>query len=513
MSTLLHSHLPLAADGTAASWAARLAVLHTGGRVLGFLRDVGIEVDAFLRGEHAALARLARIGGEPDARVNAGTDLNTLARRILPLRTISEQIALKGDPAQHPASVAGQIVGLRSTGSRGGAAVRCGGHRPRADGEHRPGLSARGPAEPDEPDRDRDRAFDEVPRADQRAARGGLALHARPSADHRAPGAKMPSDRMTTCRRPPPHPPSRRLASAVPRAYRRFMDHPRQTLRRRLLRGLLGAACGVAAPAMLRGQGAAFRFGLTPVFLNNESELLARLQGWLEGALGRPVRFVQRRTYREITNLVLVGDLDAAWICGYPWLANRAALALVAVPLWRGRPLYQAYLIERAGGTSGSLSDLRGDTHAFSDPDSNSGYLVTVSDLLARGHEPEGFFARSFFTYGHRNVVRAVGSGLARSGSVDGYVWEALARTEPGLPAATRIVARSEWMGHPPIVCPRAREGSAEIAAFRQALLSMAEDPDGRAALALFELDGFVAGTKELYDPIARRMALLAGAE
>lgn len=291
------------------------------------------------------------------------------------------------------------------------------------------------------------------------------------------------------------------------------MDRSRQTVRRTLLRGLLGAACSLAAPAILRAESTPFRFGLTPVFLNNDSELLARLQGWLEGTLRRPVRFVQRRTYREITNLTLVGDLDAAWICGYPWLANRAALSLVAVPLWRGRPLYQSYLIERAGGAADDLSDLRGNTHAFSDPDSNSGYLVTVSDLRARGDEPEGFFARTFFTYGHRNVVRAVGSGLARSGSVDGYVWEALAATEPDLPAATRVVARSEWMGHPPIVCPQARDGSAEIAAFRVALLTMADDPDGRAALDLLQLDGFVPGTQDLFDPIARRMALLAGAE
>ena len=106
--------------------------------------------------------------------------------------------------------------------------------------------------------------------------------------------------------------PSRRLASVDGRAYRRPMDRFRQTLRRKLLGGLLGAAWGLAAPAVLRAERAPFRFGLTPVFLNNDSELLARLQGWLEGALGRPVRFVQRRTYREITNLALVGDLDGA---------------------------------------------------------------------------------------------------------------------------------------------------------------------------------------------------------
>lgn len=53
------------------------------------------------------------------------------------------------------------------------------------------------------------------------------------------------------------------------------------------------------------------------------------------------------------------------------------------------------------------------------------------------------------FTYGHRNVVRSVAGGLTRSGSVDGYVWEALSVAEPELTAQTKVIARSEWLGFP----------------------------------------------------------------
>ena len=63
-----------------------------------------------------------------------------------------------------------------------------------------------------------------------------------------------------------------------------------------------------------------------------------------------------------------------------------------------------------------------------------------------------------FFTYGHRNVVRAVASGLAQSGSVDGYVWEVMREIEADLTARTEIVQRSEWLAFPPIACPRALE-------------------------------------------------------
>jgi phosphonate transport system substrate-binding protein len=88
------------------------------------------------------------------------------------------------------------------------------------------------------------------------------------------------------------------------------------------------------------------------------------------------VRLVTRRTYQEITSLLISGQLDAAWICGFPFVAHRARLALVAVPLWQGKPLYRSYLIAARDRQANGLDDLKGDIHAFSDPDSNSGWLA-----------------------------------------------------------------------------------------------------------------------------------------
>ncbi len=61
-------------------------------------------------------------------------------------------------------------------------------------------------------------------------------------------------------------------------------------------------------------------FGTTPVFLDEQAQFLAAWQAWLEAYLGRPVRFVQRANYREITELLLAGKLDLAWLCGYPYV-------------------------------------------------------------------------------------------------------------------------------------------------------------------------------------------------
>ena len=254
---------------------------------------------------------------------------------------------------------------------------------------------------------------------------------------------------------------------------------------------------------------ARFRLGLTPVFLDNDAVIIDRLREALSVAMGREIELVQRRTYKEVTGLLLERSLDAAWLCGYPYLQHRDALGLVAVPVWRGKPLYQAYLIVGERIAAKGLADLQGATHAFSDPDSNSGYLVTASDLIAMGTRPEAWFSRAIFTYGHRNVVRAVADGLVQSGSVDGYVWEALARVEPNLTGRTRVVAKSEWLGFPP-VCARKDAASAEpVQALRRALIGLSHSETGRAALSALQLDGFQKAPEGIFDGIASRIRLL----
>ncbi len=249
-----------------------------------------------------------------------------------------------------------------------------------------------------------------------------------------------------------------------------------------------------------------FRLGLTPVFLDNDAEVVDRLRGAFADTLGIPVELEQRRTYEEVTGLLLEGSVDAAWLCGYPYLQHRKSLELMAVPVWNGRPLYQSYLIAGSDNTATTLADLRGGTHAFSDPDSNSGYLVTASDLARMQERPDSFFKRTIFTFGHRNVVRAVGDGLVQSGSVDGYVWEALTKTEPDLTKHTKVISKSEWLGFPPF-CTRAdRAGEPAIRAMRLALLDMGKTAQGKAALDLLQLDRMAAAQPSLYDGIATRM-------
>ncbi|GGB62572.1 hypothetical protein GCM10011316_38110 [Roseibium aquae] len=77
-----------------------------------------------------------------------------------------------------------------------------------------------------------------------------------------------------------------------------------------------------------------FRLGLTPVFLDNDAVVIERLRSAFSEAMGEPVDLIQRRTYQEITATILDGSVDAAWICGYPFLQHRESLSLLGVPVW-----------------------------------------------------------------------------------------------------------------------------------------------------------------------------------
>lgn len=249
--------------------------------------------------------------------------------------------------------------------------------------------------------------------------------------------------------------------------------------------------------------------GLTPVFLDSDLALLRDLERELTVRTGFPVALVKRRTYQEIMGMLLSGQVSAAWICGYPFVRQRAKLSLLAVPLYRGKPLYRSYLLARSDLPGDELDAFRGRSHAFSDPDSNSGWLVTRHMLEERRMTPEEFFSRTFFAYGHRNVVRAVASGLADTGSVDGYVWDVLSEQEPELTAGTRVIHRSELFGFPPIANLTTARDTPAVRALQTALLGLSDDQPGQAILSTLRLDGFVRAEPSLFDGIAKMVSEL----
>ncbi len=262
-------------------------------------------------------------------------------------------------------------------------------------------------------------------------------------------------------------------------------------------------ALAVAAGSAAAADKPALRFGLTAVVVKENLRFLDRFAQYLTAKLEAKVRFVRRRSYREVMDLLESGGLEFAWICGYPFVQKREPeiLELLAVPVYRQEPLYHSFFIVNSDSPYQSLDDLKGRVFAFSDPDSNSGFLYPQATLARRGETPGSFFRQTFFTFNHAETVEAVAEQVADGGAVDSYIWEYLQKFKPEVASRTRVIHRSPKFGFPPLVAHLGVDRQT-VDRMSRTLVGMARDAEGRKLLSGLMLDGFGAFPSDLFDDI-----------
>ncbi|MEW8506810.1 MAG: phosphate/phosphite/phosphonate ABC transporter substrate-binding protein [Candidatus Thiodiazotropha sp.] len=245
------------------------------------------------------------------------------------------------------------------------------------------------------------------------------------------------------------------------------------------------------------------RFGLTAVVPTENLRFLDQWSRYLEEKIGRKVEFVQRKSYREVMDLLESGGIEFAWICGYPYIQTRdpESLQLLAVPIYRGSPSYHSYIIVHESSPYTRFSDLNGKSFAFSDPDSNSGFLYPLALIAKKGEKPEGFFRQTFFTFNHAETVQAVAEQVADGGAVDSYIWEYIAVFQPHITEKTRIIKKSQSFGFPPVVY-RLGVDTKTVQQMKKTLENMDEDTSGKELLGKLKLDGFGHYPDSLFNEI-----------
>ncbi len=242
-------------------------------------------------------------------------------------------------------------------------------------------------------------------------------------------------------------------------------------------------------------------------------EAYLRLFNDLGHALGRPYQFVQRRTYQEVNELLLHGELDLAFICSgaYAALPNDAPIEIVALPVVHGNSIYHSLLVVRKDSPAQRFEDLEGARFVFTDPLSNTGYLYPVFRATKLGKDSQRFFAATFFSGSHERSILAVYRKLADAAAVDDLVFNQLVVPNSPYWNQLRIIDSSPDFAIPPVVAPTSVP--AELRArMRRFFLEMGQTPEGRERLAALGFDGFTAGGKEHYASI-REMLEVTGAQ
>jgi len=231
---------------------------------------------------------------------------------------------------------------------------------------------------------------------------------------------------------------------------------------------------------------------------------------YLEEKLNRPVELIQRRTYREINDLIEHGEVDVAFVCTSAYVEGRDTfgLELLVAPRVNNKTTYNSVLIVSSSSKAQSISDLRGKVFGFTDPISLSGRVYPTYLVHQLGFTPEEFFSRTFFTYSHDEAIRAVASGVADGAAVDSLVYEYAIARDPSLAEKTKIIHRSPDFGIPPVVISPLTRPQVK-ADLQSLLLEMSSDPNAQDALSSIGVQSFVVIEDSAYDGVRELLDII----
>jgi len=119
------------------------------------------------------------------------------------------------------------------------------------------------------------------------------------------------------------------------------------------------------------------------------------------------------------------GTLDAAFLCGLPYVRLSGAEALVAPATGGGEPVYWSDVVARPGEQATAIEHFAGRRLAVNEPDSHSGSNVVLATLAERG-VPVGGFAEVVHTGSHAGSLAAVRDGDADVAAIDSHLHAAL---------------------------------------------------------------------------------------
>lgn len=148
----------------------------------------------------------------------------------------------------------------------------------------------------------------------------------------------------------------------------------------------------------------------------NEADRLKAYDCWkeiVEEELGVPVELYPAADYAGVMQGLISGNLETAGLgsAGYAGIHLQdpdAVEPVVTTEQIDGSLGYYSVMYVKSDSPYQSVDDLKGETLAFADPNSTSGYLVPSYELKQEGYPPDEHFASTGFGGGHEQAVVAV---------------------------------------------------------------------------------------------------------
>lgn len=229
------------------------------------------------------------------------------------------------------------------------------------------------------------------------------------------------------------------------------------------------------------------------------NELIA----YLAQKIGYRYRFIQRRTYKQVNDLIQNNEVDIAFICSgaYKIASQTFNPPIICVPVMYGEPYYQSILIAPKNSTYNSIDSLQGATVCYTDSLSNSGYMYLKHYFKSKNIITDSLFRKQLFSGGHDISIGMVQKNLVDVAPVDKLIFDYLMTESPQLVSNIKIIHYSPKFGIPPIVASHSLDRSL-LDNIYNVLSNMHNDDVGKKILKKMHIDKFVVGNKKDYENV-----------
>jgi phosphonate transport system substrate-binding protein len=217
--------------------------------------------------------------------------------------------------------------------------------------------------------------------------------------------------------------------------------------------------------------------------------------------LDRPAILVQRKSYNEISNLIINGGADVALLTAGSYITYGRIDGIEAIALQQrmGTPYNYGYIVVHSQNEIDDIYDLKGKNIAFTDPISYSGYISVKYKLSILNETPGQFFGNYSFTYSQENSLKAVLNKVVDAAAVSALAYESVKRQNPEEAKNLKILSKSDPIGTGPVVIST-NLSKEEKEIIKEGFMSMHENESMSMALQSLFIDRYLPFDPSLYE-------------
>lgn len=234
------------------------------------------------------------------------------------------------------------------------------------------------------------------------------------------------------------------------------------------------------------------------------------LFNYISKELNYEVEFKQRKTYEETNDLIEKNKVDLAFICSLAYVIakEKNTAELLAMPVFNGKPFYQAYIITHKSSGIENFKQFKGKSFTYTDPLSNTGKLYAEKRIKELGFGLNDFFYKTMYSHAHDASIQLVSKKIVDGATVDGLIFEYLAKFHPEKVKNIKVIEKSEEFGIPPVVVSKNIDPVIKQK-LKHIFLNLHKDSIGKQILNKLLIDKFIEGNDANYNSIRKNLGTI----